>query len=223
VEFDRQHRKDRPLPSGTISPAAVWGWGCSGLMLGTLILSGAGTRTGLLGLLLVAGILVYDSIHKAITLSPLLLGVCRFLLYLIAASTGVEGLTGWAIWCGLAMAGYVSGLDFLARQQHARRPLAYWPVLLLGAPILLAVILNGAGFRERALLLSGVLALWIVRSLWPTLRANDRRIERTIPPLLAGIVLVDLLAVADAPRRFSLLLLTLFGLTLLLQRFLPRR
>jgi hypothetical protein len=223
VEFDRQHSKERPLPAGAISPAAVWCWGFTWLTLGTLCLWGAGTRTGLLGLLLVAGVLVYDAIHKAITLSPVLLGLCRFLLYLIAASTGVEGLTGWAIWCGLALAVYVTGLDFLARQKHTRGPLAYWPLLLLGTPILLALIMNGAGCREPALLLSGVLALWLVRSLRPTLWAGDRRIGRTISHLLAGIILVDLLAAADAPRQFSLGLLMLFGLTLLLQRFVPRR
>ena len=223
VEFDRQRRKERPLPSGAISPAAVWCWGMTWLVLGALCLMGTGTRTGTLGLFLLAVILVYDAIHKPITLSPVLLGLCRLLVYLLAASTGVEGLTGWAIWCGLALAVYVTGLDFLARQEHIRAPLQYWPLLLLAAPILLAVIMNGKGFREPALLLSAVLALWIIRSLRPTLWTADRRIGRTISHLVAGIVLVDLLAVADAPRQFSLGLLLLFGLTLLLQRLAPAR
>src|SRR5689334_993314 len=34
VQFDRQHRSDRPIPSGAISLGKVWGWGFGWLLSG---------------------------------------------------------------------------------------------------------------------------------------------------------------------------------------------
>ena len=34
VHFDRQHRKERPIPSGAISVTAVWQWGFGWLAVG---------------------------------------------------------------------------------------------------------------------------------------------------------------------------------------------
>jgi hypothetical protein len=53
--------------------------------------------------------------------------------------------------------------------------------------------------------------------LWPA----NRQIGRAVSGLLAGIVFVDWLAVADAPRNFGLVFLALFGLAVLFQRFVP--
>src|ERR1041385_1224412 len=38
-EFDSQHRKERPIPSGSITVGKVWGWGLGWLIAGTLLLS----------------------------------------------------------------------------------------------------------------------------------------------------------------------------------------
>src|SRR3954466_334869 len=83
VEFDRQHRKERPIPSGGIALDAVWRWGFAGLALGAVCLLWPGKLTGGLGLLLVFSVLLYDAVHKLIAFSPVLMGLCRFLLYVI--------------------------------------------------------------------------------------------------------------------------------------------
>src|SRR5512141_1622691 len=85
-EFDSQHRQERPIPSGLITVSKVWGWGLGWLVAGTLLLSLLGPGPIVFALLLASSILVYDAIHKAVTLSPLLMALCRFLLYLVAAS-----------------------------------------------------------------------------------------------------------------------------------------
>ena len=68
---------------------------------------------------------------------------------------------------------------------------------------------------------SVVRTLWVLRCLRSYLWSMDRQIGRTVSGLLAGIVFVDWLAVADAPRSVGLVFLALFGLANLFQRFVP--
>jgi 4-hydroxybenzoate polyprenyltransferase len=219
--FDRQHRKLRPIPSGAISSGAVWKLGLLWLALGLVCLFWAGTTTGQLGVFLVVCILLYDAIHKLITFSPLLMGACRFFGYLAAASIGAGGVTGWAIWCGLALALYIVGLSFIARRESARGPIQYWPVIFLSAPLALAFVMNAGDYRKSSGLLCLVLGLWILLSLRAVLWSMDRQIGRTVSGLLAGIVFVDWLAACDAPREFGFAFLVLFGLAVFFQRFIP--
>jgi 4-hydroxybenzoate polyprenyltransferase len=220
VNFDRQHRKERPIPSGAISFGAVWKLALLWFVLGLACLFRAGTTTGELGITLLSCILFYDAIHKLITFSPLLMGACRFFVYLTAAS--INGVSsGWAIWCGLALGGYIVGLSFLARRESARGPVQYWPLFFLGAPIALAFFMNTGEYLKNAALLSLVLGLWLLRCLRSVLWWPNRQIGLAVSGLLAGIVFVDWLAVADAPRSLSLVFLGLFGLAMLFQRFVP--
>ena len=221
AEFDQRHRPERPIPAGLISLTIVWQWGLIGLGLGGACLICLGRVTGGLGVALVFCILLYDSIHKRIAWAPVLMGLCRLLVYLIAASVGVQGVTGWSVWCGLALASYVAGLSYLARRESTPGPLGYMPALLLPVPIGLALIMNAAGYRQAALLLSAALALWVVRALRQTLRSAEPNVGRTVSRLLAGIVLVDWLAVADAPRQLDFVFIALFLAALLLQRVVP--
>jgi 4-hydroxybenzoate polyprenyltransferase len=220
VNFDRQRRKERPIPSGAISLGAVWKLAVLWFALGLACLFGAGVTTGELGVMLLVCILLYDAIHKVITFSPLFMGACRFFVYLVAASTG-GGAAGWAIWCGLALASYIVGLSFLARRESARERIPYWPLLFLAGPIALAFLMNTHEYRKSAALLSLVLGLWILRCLRPMLWSADRQIGRAVSGLLAGIVFVDWLAVADAPRTFGFVFIGLFGLAIVFQRFVP--
>lgn len=222
VDFDRQKRKERPIPSGAISFGAVWKLGLLWLALGLACLFWIGLTTGALGVVLVACILIYDAIHKLITFSPVLMGTCRFLVYIVAASVAVDGVTGWSVWCGLALAAYIVGLSFVARRERARGPVERWPLVLLAAPVVLAFFMNASPeYRKDASLLSLVLVLWLLRCLRPVLWPTAQHVVRVVTGLLAGIVFVDWLAAVDVPRGLSLIFLALFGLTLLLQRFVP--
>lgn len=219
--FDAQYKRERPIPSGLISATVVWriGFGLMAAGLGCLFF--LGMVTGILGVVLVVCILVYDAVHKLVTISPVLMAACRFFLYLVAASTGAEGVTGWAVWCGLALAAYIVGLSYIARKESRHGPMRFWPCLFLVAPILLAMIMNADGFAQTALWVSAVLGLWIVRSLRYTFGESDRNIGRTVSGLLAGIVWVDLLAVVDITRELAPVFVVLFLLSLLFQKFIP--
>lgn len=219
--FDAQYRRERPIPSGAISRTLVLQTGFGFLGFGVLCLFLLNHTCGFLAIALTLCIIAYDAVHKLITLSPLLMASCRFFLYPMAAAAGWDGVTGWSVWCGLALAAYIVGLSYIARKESTGTALRYWPSLFMAAPIVWAMIMNATPFLEKALLISAVFALWVVRCLRFTFGPGERNIGRTVSGLLAGIVWVDLLAVADAPRPFALCFIALFLLALLFQRFVP--
>ena len=222
ADFDRQHRPERPIPSGAISLPAVWGWGLAWLGLGALSLIFIGKTTGALGLVLIACILLYDATHKVITASPWLMGACRFWIYVIAGSAAGGGLNGWPIWCGVALAVYVAGLSHMARLESSRATIPRWPFALLVAPVFLALLMDPGENRVPALWLSLILVLWIARCVRPIFQGGQVNVGRIVSGLLAGIVFVDWLAVAPGgPPALNVVFLIQFGATLGLQRFVP--
>jgi 4-hydroxybenzoate polyprenyltransferase len=221
VEFDKQHRKERPIPSGAISLKQVWIMGALWLLLGIGLLAPHSIKSAILTLLLVGAILLYDALHKLVAFSPVLMALCRFLLILLAASFGQFEIDGLAIWSGLVLAGYIVGLSYIARRESIQGVIGFWPLVPMAAPIILAFIVNAGPYRDAARLLSLVLVLWVLKSLKPLWLAAQRNIGQVVSHLLAGICLVDLLSVADVPRSIGLLFLGFFGLSLLFQRFIP--
>jgi len=222
ADFDRQRRSERPIPSGKISVGEVWRFGWGALGLGLLLLLAAGWTTGGLGLLLAGGIVLYDAVHKFVTASPWLMGACRFWVYLVAASTGAIGVNGWAIFGGFALALYVVGLSQVARRESFRGRGSRWPFAWLAAPILLALVMNTGGYLRPALWVTLILVLWLAFSTQNLLGNRDGNIGHAVTGLLAGITLVDWLAVApECPRGLSLVFPLLLAATRLAQRFIP--
>lgn len=220
-DLDRQHRKDRPTPSGLTIPTSVLRFGIAGLVIGTFVLLVPAGANPVFTLLLAVGIGAYSAIHKVTSLSPVLLGACRFLLYLVAGSTAAAGVAGFAMWCGLALWAYVVGLGCLARKQFVHSPVRRWLLAPLATPIALALIANAQEFRLTAAWLSLLLVVWLLPCLRYTVRENEPNLRFTVSGLLAGIVLVDLLAVAGHSAAVMLLFLGLFAATVVGQRFLP--
>ena len=220
-QFDQQHRPERPVPSGAIRVEAVWGWGFAWLGVGLACLFLFGKVTMILALLLVLSVLVYDAVHKIFAFSPVLMAACRFFLVLTAASIPGGSVDGLAAWSGLVLGCYIVGLSAIARRETGSGALGYWPCLFLAAPVVLAHIVNRGENHWRATLLSGLLVLWMVRCLRFSLWAPQRNIGRTVAGLLAGIPLVDWLAVWDGDLRVGLGFAALFGLSLMFQRFVP--
>ena len=221
ADFDRQHRIERPIPSGAVRPTTVWTIGFALLVCGTALLFLVNYSAGCFGLLLALTILLYDAIHKRTNFSPVLMALCRFWLYLVAGSAAAQGLSDRVIWEGAALASYIIGLSYLARRESFPGPLRHWPLLFLAAPVLLALLYFSREHNEGTLMLSLVLVLWVVRCLRSTLWSIEKNIGRTVSGLLAGIVLVDWLAVAAAPRELGFAFIALFLVALLFQRYIP--
>jgi 4-hydroxybenzoate polyprenyltransferase len=222
VDFDRRYRTARPIPSGAITLDEVWRWGFGWLGVGTVILVLLGHTTGALSAMLLFCIILYDAVHKLVASSPVLMAACRFFLYLVAASVAIDGVTGLTIWCALALAAYVVGLSYLARTESTQGALSYWPCYLIAAPILLAFFVNGTGYQVRAFWLTLLAGMWMARCLSFALWTGEPNVGRAVAGLLAGIVLIDLLAVAGGESIWiGLVFVILFGLALLFQRFIP--
>jgi hypothetical protein len=221
AQWDQQRRPERPIPSGAIAVGEVWQWGLISMALGLSCLALLGKNTIILALLLAGCIFIYDAIHKIFAFAPVFMAGCRFLLVLTAASATREGVGGLALWSAFALGAYVVGLSFLAQAEGSPANLRFWPCLFLGAPVALALTANRGEFQLRAVFLACLLTVWVLRCLRFTYWCPVRNVARSISGLLAGIVLVDLLAVAGGPSWFGLVYLFLFILALLMQRLTP--
>ena len=222
-EFDRQRRAERPIPSGKISAPRVWLLGFGQLALGIVLLLFCGKAAAVAAVWLAFFILLYDFTHKIFTASPWLMGACRFWVYVVAGATGADGLNGFVIFGGVALMLYVVGLSYVARRESFRGKIPLWPLLLLIAPVILAMLMNAGEFRAAALWISVVLALWLARCLRTTFFGGERNVGWLVTNLLAGIVFVDWLAIAPVlpPLVSALVFVTLFGLTKWFQKYIP--
>jgi len=218
--YDAQHRRERPIPAGIVSLTDVWRAGLVLIAGGLLLIAPLGVLALLNAVLLAGCIVVYDAVHKLVTVSPVLMAFCRFFLYLTACAAASGTVTGVAMWSGLALALYVTGLSCLARRESTRLAVQTWPLVLLAAPIGLALLVSDGAARQRALLVTVIVVLWVARSLRPAF-SPPRNVGRAVSGLLAGIVWVDLLAVANQPREVGAAFVALFLLALFLQRFVP--
>ena len=221
VEFDRLHRPERPIPQGLIQIQTVWRLGFSCLGAGWLMLAFLSPATAALSLSLALAIVLYDAVHKLIRASALVMALCRGLLYLVAASATPAGINGLTVWSGLALAAYVAGVSLLAARETAPGRPALWPGLLMIPPLALAVLINPGHLRWSALVLGLAFSGWTCRNLWLAGLALRNHTGQAVGGMLAGIVLVDWLAVADRGSDFGLTFILLFLTALILQQIAP--
>lgn len=200
--FDRQadalDRPDRPIPAGEVPARRVFVLGFGMLAGGLLLLvpaSNPGTRTPTLlgGVGLVVVIITYDAWHKANPLSPLLMGVARALVYLVAGLAVVGGLPISLLAGSAVLTAYLIGLTYVARQEALGRVRNLWPLVFLAAPFLYAAPAIAAT-PGAAAMYAGFLA-WVVYALTLLVRP-PRKVPRAVVSLIAGIALLDALLIA---------------------------
>ena len=227
--FDARHRPERPVPSGEVSRGEAFavGFGLLAVGEGLLMLPailGRRPVSGevlLWGALLAALIVYYNYRHKRDPLSPVVMALCRVMVYFAAAAyVGTALITDVSIG-GVLLAAYLIGLTYVAKQENLARLSSAWPLAFLGAPF----VYHGRvipGFDIAALLWLVLLA-WVVYALSFLYRTEGRSIPRTVISLIAGISLLDALAIAStgAPTVLVAVVVAGFVLTLLFQRIVP--
>jgi hypothetical protein len=222
ANWDRQHRPERPIPSGRISRGSVYVGAFGLLAMGWLALLAGGGRTALPGLALVAAIVIYDLVHKQFVFAPVLMAGCRGLLYFTAAAAGAKGITPLALPGALAITGYVAGLSFLARHESTERRTPRWPTLLLLVPVVLALIARPGALAFGTATCAGIVfILWTVWCLRYTVTKRPPDPGYCVSGLLAGIPLADGLAAADGNWLVFASFAGLFLLARGWQRFAP--
>jgi len=200
--FDRRYRPERPIVAGKISARTVWVLSWLWLSAGWLLCLWLGKWPAIFGSILVTAIVSYDVVHKRTVLAPLLMASCRFLVYVVAASAANEQVISRVITPAVALAVYIVGLSYLARGESSGTGSVRWTVVLVFAPAL-------AAFARPDQF--GVI--------WPGQAPRRQIMPRGVAGLLAGIVLVDMLAAAG--HGYSAVFPGLFVLAILLQRLAP--
>ena len=225
VEFDREHRKERPIPSGQVSLRSAWVVSIVMLLTGATIAAVTGANPKFTAFL-VGGIVLYDLCHKQWAGSVIIMGACRVLLYLMAASAvapfDAAGLM-LALPFAVALGCYIVGISLAARLELQKGSLPV-PMLMLAFALLYtpaivcAMRFSTVGGSPLLVVVLGVFAL-LVAYATHTLRKGGAAIGSAVGWLLAGIVIVDALAVAHVSAPLALGFVALTPLLRLWQRW----
>jgi len=188
---DRVQRPERPLPSGQVTRRAAITAVAALFAIGLALLALEGTEPLLAGLGLVALIVLYDAWHKGNALSPVLMGGCRALVYVVAA-LAVTASVEAEVWGAAAMLLlYIVGLTQAAKAEGGS-VLRAWPYAAVLAPVVYFLAVSPT---LETILLCGAFGAWAVWAL-QLLRAG--RIGPAVGALIAGVALFDAVAVASA-------------------------
>ncbi|MEW6321531.1 MAG: UbiA family prenyltransferase [Acidobacteriota bacterium] len=165
---DAAHRPDRPIPAGDVRRGEV-------VAIGALLIAGG---EGLLvatprpaaalawGAALAVAIVVYNRWHKGVALAPLVMGLCRGLVYLVAAAA-VAPLSSTIVMAAAGLMAYVVALTVVARQAGPRAA-TLMPWLIAGISLVDAAVIVAAG-QPR-------LAVWAMAAF-----AATRLLQRVVP------------------------------------------
>jgi 4-hydroxybenzoate polyprenyltransferase len=226
AEIDARERAERPIPSGAVARSTVFIWGFAMLAAGLAILGWIGFTgpTGLWpatgGIALAAAIIFYDWYHKANPLSPLIMGVCRMLVYVTAGLCFIVPLP-LAVWLGaLALLCYLIGLTYTAKQENIGRVENAWPLIFLAVPVLagLRFAVESPAHAAVWLLFAG----WLGFCLWLVRRRAPGDIPRAVGGMIAGISLLDAVLITAAGEiALAGLAIVGFLFTLAFQRLIP--
>ncbi len=227
-EIDARERPERPIPSRLVSAPTVFaaGFAMIGVALLLLAWSGYAMAKGTTwpsvaaGAALAGAIVFYDWRHKGIVFSPLVMGVCRMLVYLTAGLAITTALPDRLLFAALVLLSYLIGLTYVAQQETLSRVQNLWPLLFLAAPF--GYALPGLGAGATSLILFVAFLAWVLLALSFLARAARADVPRAVLFLIAGISLLDGLLVALAGHGgLAWLGVGGFLLTLALQRYIP--
>jgi 4-hydroxybenzoate polyprenyltransferase len=231
VKFDTLHRKERPIPSGKVSARAAW-------IVSLVMIFGGATLAAWFGAnprvtaMLVAAIVFYDLFHKKWAGSVIVMGLCRLLLFLMAASGA--SADGWmqphvvapaagatvaapltfppgfilTLPAAFALGCYVVGITLAARSEHkhgvapAASTLLALALLYTPGIIFMMRFAYAGGFAMQIFILAAFAIL--ISYATQTLRKGGAAIGQAVGVLLAGIVIVDALAVSSVSVTVAL-------------------
>ena len=219
---DARDRPGRPIDAGEIHANTVLLIGFGLLALGIALLMSFGAKAILCGALLAGVIVLYDVWHKGNTLSPIVMGLCRALVY-IGTGVAVTGSISNALLIGaVALACHVAGITYAAKQESLDRVGNLWPLVLLAVPLLVALpaLFNGWITVVAFILLLGADAV-AIRLL--VKRPSRGAVPLAVSGMIAAICLVDALAIALGGGGILIVAICALGypLTRLFQRAIP--
>ncbi len=221
AKWDAQHRPERLIPSGILSRRSVWIIGLTEMAVGLAAIVGAGVSVWWPAPALAAAILLYDAWHKQSPVSVIIMGACRWLLYLTAASVAGGSLQPVMI-CGGVLWLYIIILSLVARGEAKRGAAVPRTRYLL---FLIPVALAAAGWigDMRGSLIWGGIALMSLQGIALLLSKPNIPVGTFVNRLLAGIPVIDLCLLLSLELEFHVFWFFAFpaavALSLLFQRW----
>lgn len=219
AEIDAAQRSNRPIPAGQIGRQTVVLLAAGQLAAGTALLFTVDTVAGLLGIALAGAIVLYDWVHKRTVLAPVIMGGCRFLVYLIAAGTVAAPFEPRVLLAALGLWAYTAGLTYAAKQESLNEMGSLWPLILLTAPVVIGAAMSGG--QVAPLLVLAAFAVWATLAVRRFLRRAPGDVPRGVVSLIAGMALYDAALISIFSAELALLALAGFVLTLACQRVIP--
>ena len=240
--IDAQERPERPIPSGVVSRQQVFVAGFGLLALGVILvfatailMTGHAIAATLAALILGGCIILYNVWHKQNPLSPLIMGLCRVMVYVTTAWLVAPAFSAVLVVGALALLAYLIGLTAIAKQENLSSVNSLWPLGLLFLPI---IVWQWSGnWNWLTLLACVVLFVWVLRACRLLAERKPGNIPKAVSAMLAGISLVDALALGALATRVHegfmlpsmplahvflvLVCFACFALTLLFHRVVP--
>ncbi len=193
-EIDARERPGRPIHAGDIGAGTVSAIGFALLAIGVALLAPFGLLTAIWGLALAAAIVLYDAWHKGNIFAPLIMGLCRALVYLATGAAVSGEIRSTLIMGATALAAHVIGLTYAAKQENLNQVGKLWPLFILAGPLLFA--LSGISGWPVVIGAFVLCAVDIAAVQLLARRVTPDAVPRAVSMLIAAICLVDALAVA---------------------------
>jgi 4-hydroxybenzoate polyprenyltransferase len=218
---DARERPRRPIPAGEISERMVAAIACALLVAGMALIAMFGIAAAAGGLALGLAIVGYDFFHKGNPVAPIVMGLCRALVYCAAAAAAVGSVSAIVGVAAATILAFTAGLTYAAQQENLDRIGNLWPLLLLAAPMIVSLPALMQGTLGLLVYLGLVVSVGYAVYLLARLPVPGS-VPRAVGLLIAGISLVDaaLLASGDAIAA-ALIAGAGFTATLLLQKYIP--
>jgi 4-hydroxybenzoate polyprenyltransferase len=220
--IDARDRPGRPIDAGEIRASSVMLIGFGLLAVGIALMIAFGLGAILCGFLLAGVIVLYDVWHKANRLSPVVMGLCRALVYIGTGIAVAGGISNATIIGAVALACHVAGITYAAKQESLDRVGNLWPLVLLAVPLIAAlpVLFDGRTTIAAFVLLLAADAA-AIRLL--ARRPSPGAVPLAVSGLIAAICLVDALAIAAAGGGIAIVAICALGypLTRLFQKSIP--
>jgi 4-hydroxybenzoate polyprenyltransferase len=221
-EIDARDRPGRPIDAGEIGANTVMLIGFGLLAAGIALLISFGSGAIVCGFLLAGVIVLYDVWHKGNVLSPVVMGLCRALVYIGTGVALTGGLSTATIIGAAALACHVAGITYAAKQESLDRVGNLWPLMLLAVPLLVALPVLFDGWVTIAafvlLLAADATAIQLLAK-----RPSPGAVPLAVSGLIAAICLVDALAIAAAGGSIMIVTICVLGypLTRFFQKSIP--
>jgi 4-hydroxybenzoate polyprenyltransferase len=144
--FDARARADRPIPAGDVSRREALAIAILLFVIGEMVLLGSprGFLAAPWSLALIAAIVAYNLSHKGKWYGPIVMGLCRALVYFVAASTATGTVATAVVVAAIVMWLYVIALSWVAKQANLGYAVPWMlaGICLVDALVILTIVGN---------------------------------------------------------------------------------